>query len=414
MANASDRHEVTIGATELVASRRRAMHGGRFRARPRAYPCRRPCGVAVTLTICAIACFVIAGEAVGKQTEGRPDSEAPNAAAFEFPAMGVRFRVAVYDRTLPVSPELREKVIRRVEQIEQAFSNYREDSEINRLCRTAPHVEPVPVSDDLACVLVRANEISRITDGAFDVTVGPLTEVWRMARKRNRLPRQSAIDAALRSVGWRNVQIDSMCHVRLTKADMKIDLGGIGKGYAADAIVELLQANGVKSGVVDASGDVRVFGVAPRAAAWRIRVGVGLEDGEHTDRRGSGPDRAGASTDDVSDRSDVIICLPGGAVATSGDVYQALTIDGKRYSHIVDPRTGWPTTQIRAVTVVAPDATTADALASALAVMGPRSGVAFVNQRPGIAARFEVRQEDDRIRKVACDEWNDYLCGSNE
>ncbi len=130
------------------------------------------------------------------------------------------------------------------------------------------------------------------------------------------------------------------------------------------------------------------------------------DEGEGTLNRLDPPSGDDAGTNDAT------ICLPCGAVATSGDVHQALTIAGKRYSHILDPRTGWPTTQIRAVTVVAPDATQADALASALAVLGPRAGIALANEQRGVAARFEVREDDHRIRVVTCDEWAQFICES--
>ena len=298
--------------------------------------------------------------------------------------MGVRFRVIAHGTPKGDWETLDRKVRERVELIDARLSDYRKESEINRLCKTAPHDRPQPVSADLATVLSVARRVYGETDGAFDVTIGPLSQLWRMARKRNRLPAGSAMAQARLRVGMGGVRLADPDSVQCLRPDLQLDFGGIAKGYAADQIVVLLEEEGIGNCLVDASGDIRVAGHPPGKPDWLVAVADG--------RRGTVRKR---------------IRLRDGAVATSGDLYQALVIDGQRYSHIIDPRTGWPTTTIAAVTVMAPDATRADAYASALAVLGPDAGLTFVEQRPELAVRFVVRSANGEPRVLTSNNWPD-------
>jgi len=269
-----------------------------------------------------------------------------------------------------------------IARIEAILSDYEPESELSRLSAAAPTVGPVPVSEDLWTVLVRAGEIRDATDGAFDLTVGPLTTLWRRARQSGRLPPADKRAAAQAAVGAASLALDPQRRtVHLTRPGMRLDAGGIGRGYALDRALDVLAAHGITSAMIDCSGDVVVSGPPPGAPGWRIAVRP----------------FAAATTADrgAGDPPVAPLVLTHAAVTTSGEAYQFVEIDGVRYSHIVDPRTGLGVTGQTAVTVIAPDATTADALATALSVLGPEAGQDVIGRFPGCAARF-MWMEDGR------------------
>jgi len=254
-----------------------------------------------------------------------------------------------------------------VARIERVLSDYDPESELARLSARAPLAEAVPVSADLWRVLVRAAEIRDATAGAFDLSVGPLTTLWRRARRAERLPPPDKLAAALAAVGPGAVELDHPRRaVRLPLAGTRLDAGGIGMGYAADRALEVLARHGIAAAMIDASGDVVVSGPPPAAAGWRVAL-------DPLGRGGS----AGRT-----------LVLSHAAVTTSGDAAQFVEIDGRRYSHVVDPRTGLGVSGPAAATVIARDGATADALATAASVLGREAGAAAVERFPGAAALF--------------------------
>ena len=259
-----------------------------------------------------------------------------------------------------------------IARLERVLSDYDAESELSRLSAAAPLVEAVPVSADLWQVLVAAEAFRERTGGAFDIAVGPLTALWRQSRRSGKLPRDDKLQAARAAVGAGTIAlVTDRQAVRLPKAGTRLDPGGIGMGYAADRALAILAGHGITAAMIDASGDILVSGPPPGATGWRIAIAPLEPSGE--------PET---------------ILLTDAAVTTSGDARQAVEIDGLRYSHIVDPRTGIGVTGPAAVTVVAPDATTADALATAASVLGPEAGPAVIESFPGSAARFAWRTED--------------------
>ena len=278
-----------------------------------------------------------------------------------------------------------------VERLERVLSDYDPQSELSRLSAAAPMAAARPVSSDLWRVLERAVALRDRTGGSFDPAIGRLTTLWRQARRSERLPVTEKVNAALATVGREALHLDPTTHgVRLPQPGTRLDLGGIGMGYAADRALEAIAAAGVTSAMVDASGDVAVSAAPPGAAGWRIEVAA-LDTGE-------------------SERSQhrESLLLVNAAVTTSGDAFQAVEIDGRRYSHIVDPRTGLGVAGPAAVTVVAPDCTTADALATAASVLGPEHGLALVAATPGCAARF-IWQDGDSTRIATTPAWASHL-----
>jgi thiamine biosynthesis lipoprotein len=262
-----------------------------------------------------------------------------------------------------------------VERLERVLSDYDPESELSRLSSAAPMAAATPVSRDLWRVLEQSVALRDRTGGGFDPAIGRLTTLWRQARRSERLPVAEKLHAALATVGPDALQLDATTHgVRLPKPGTRLDLGGIGMGYAADRALEAIAAAGITAAMVDASGDVAVSAAPPGSAGWRIEVAA-LDAGK---------------TERSQHRESLL--LAHAAVTTSGDAFQAVEIDGRRYSHIVDPRTGLGVAGPAAVTVIAPDCTTADAVATAASVLGPEQGLALVAATPGCAARFTWRE----------------------
>lgn len=289
--------------------------------------------------------------------------------------MGVPWTITVYAASEAVGDAAIAAGFAEVARLEQILSDYDPQSELSRLSAAAPTAAPKPVSDDLWRVLERAVEIRDATDGAFDPTVGPLTSLWRQARRSGRLPLAGKLAAAREAVGRETLRLAPDTRgVVLTQPAMRLDLGGIGMGYAVDRAVEVLNRHGMTSAMVDASGDIAVTAAPPGTSGWRIAVAP------------LGP----AGTGGTGGTAEPLL-LTHAAVTTSGDAFQAVEIDGRRYSHIVDPRTGLGVAGLAAVTVVAADCTTADALATAASVLGPEQAAPVIAGLPGCAARF-VRQ----------------------
>ncbi len=256
----------------------------------------------------------------------------------------------------------------RIAEIEQVASDYRPDSELMRLCAQAGG-PPVRVSEELFILLKRAQELSRRTDGAFDVTVGPFVQLWRRARRTGQFPTGQELQEAKGRVGYEKMVIDDAERtVQLLVPGMRLDLGGIAKGYALDCALKVLQQHGIRHALLKAGGDI-VAGLAPPGTAgWRIRI------------ENASPERQW-------------VYLALGAISSSGDTEQYVEYQGKRYSHIVDPRTGWGLTTRVAATVIARDGITSDSLATALCVLGKDAGMKLIRAIPGARAYIrEVRE----------------------
>jgi len=303
--------------------------------------------------------------------------------------MGVPWTITVYAASEAVGDAAIAAGSAEVARLEQILSDYDPQSELSRLSAVAPTAAPEHVSDDLWRVLERAVEIRDASDGAFDPTVGPLTSLWRQARRSGRLPLSGKLAAAREAVGRETLRLAPDTRgVVLTQPAMRLDLGGIGMGYAVDRAVEVLNRHGITSAMIDASGDIAVTAAPPGTAGWRISVAPLRPPGN-----GTVPGDTGEH-----------LMLTQAAVTTSGDAFQAVEIDGRRYSHIVDPRTGLGVAGPAAVTVMAPDCTTADALATAASVLGPERAAPVIAGFPGCAARF-VWQGDGQTHVFQTPRW---------
>ncbi|QDU76315.1 Thiamine biosynthesis lipoprotein ApbE precursor [Bremerella volcania] len=291
------------------------------------------------------------------------------------PHMGTIVRIVADCEDAQLFQKATDEAFARIREIEQICSDYRSDSEVLLLSAKSPTSEPISVSDDLWNVLNQAHAVNRASHGAFDVTVGPLTKEWRRFRRRGQLD-PMRIEEVRTSVGAQHMTLDEKQHaVSLAVGDMRIDLGGIAKGYAIDGAIEVLTKHGITRALVDAGGDIAVTGAPRGEPGWRVGI-AGL---------------------DPKQPPILVAYLSGCAVATSGDAFQFLEHDGKRYSHILDPRTGYGVDHRATVTVFAKTATEADAWASAICVLGPVQTPKVLKQEPGIAAWMEVLVDEKPI-----------------
>lgn len=291
---------------------------------------------------------------------------------FAHGAMGTEFRLVLYAADGQVARRAAEAAFARIADLDAALSDYRPESELSRLGRLSDGPCPTAwtaLSSELACVLAEAEDVARASSGAFDVTVGPLVELWRRARRQGELPTAARLATARAAVGWGALELDrARGAARLHAAHMRLDLGGIAKGYALDVALAELARHGIVRALVDGGGDVLAGAPPPGARGWRVAI-AGLDSAD------PGADRAGA-----------VVELAHAALATSGDLERSFELDGVRYSHILDPRNGLALTERRLVSVRAPSGMSADAWATALSVLGP-DGLALVRARPGFAAR---------------------------
>jgi thiamine biosynthesis lipoprotein len=266
-----------------------------------------------------------------------------------------------------------------VAEYDKLMSDYNAESELSQLGLSSPTSSPVPVSKPIWEVLVQAQQISEKSGGAFDVTVGPLTKLWRRAKRQKELPEDDEREAALAAVGWRNLVLDKERRaVSLTKANMRLDLGGIAPGYAADQVLARLRELGIKSALADASGDVALGDPPPGEKGWKVGLSPLKADGP--------PER--------------FLTLANCAISTSGDAFRGVEIGGMRYSHIVDPKTGVGLKHRSSVTVIAADCTTADALATAISVLGPEKGLELVKAFPRSSARILWQDEQGETQQT--------------
>lgn len=278
--------------------------------------------------------------------------------------MGTEFRITIAGGNARAATASA-KAFARAKELDDRLSDYKSDSELMHLCDSAGH-GPIHVSNDLFTVMCEAQRIAEATDGAFDVTIGPLVRLWRLARRTRELPHADEITSARAKVGYKHIKLNSAQQtIELTKAGMKLDLGGIAKGYAADEMVKVLREAGCPSCLVSAGGDVVAGDGPPGEPGWVVAIAPLTP----------------------TDQPPVLM-LANAAVSTSGSAEQFVDIAGKRYSHIVDPKTGIGLIGQFAVTVKAINGAMADALATAAAVMGPKYGATFVEGTEGAMARF--------------------------
>jgi thiamine biosynthesis lipoprotein len=283
---------------------------------------------------------------------------------FEFTQvhMGMPVRVVLYAAERPAAESAARAAFARITELDAMLSDYRPDSELSRLSASARVW--IRVSPELCDVLGQALTIAERSGGAFDPTVGPLVDLWRDVKRTRQLPAADRVEEARARVGWQHVSLErAPCRARLARDGMRLDLGGIAKGFVLQHALAALAAHGVSRALLEAGGDLVVGDAPPGRQGWDVAA-------PHADSAF----QARART------------LVHAALATSGPTSQFVEIDGVRYSHVIDPRSGRPLTSTRVVSVIANDGVTADALATALTVADDRAGERLLAQYPGAIA----------------------------
>ena len=272
------------------------------------------------------------------------------------PHMGTLFSIKLYAASEQQAKNAFQAAFARIAQLDATLTDYRDDSELSRVTKSPT---PVPISEDLFAVLSKGQWLAKQTEGAFDVTLGPLTHLWRESRRARVLPDDAVLKDALSRSGYRKMHLDPLSHtVCFDVRGMQLDVGGIAKGYAADKALAVLSQSGITSALVAASGDLAFSDAPPAEKGWKIAI-----DAFHRP-----------------------LLLANAAVSTSGSTEQSFVANGLRYSHILDPKTGLGLTTDLTTTVVARRGIDADGMATALNVLGPKRGLAFIGKQPGVAA----------------------------
>jgi thiamine biosynthesis lipoprotein len=298
--------------------------------------------------------------------------------------MGSEFKILLYTTDEATARRAWTAAFARVAVLNDVYSDYDPESELMRFCDRAGG-PAVKVSDDLYHALELSLEMARRSAGAFDPTISPVGRLWRRARRDGKLPDPAKIAEARKLVDWTQLVLDPETHTaRLMKPGMKLDLGGIAKGIAADEAMKVLKEHGITSALVAAAGDIVVLGAPPDADGWRIGV---------------------ASVEKPDAPPEQFLVLKDAAVSTSGDAERFVEIDGQRYSHIVDPKTGVGVRDRASVTVVAPRGGTADALATAVYVLGPAQGGRLVDEIDGASSLFVQRKPDGSEQRFEAGDW---------
>ena len=291
----------------------------------------------------------------------------PALTRFEYtqPHMGTTVRVVLYASSEPEAGRAAVAAFARIAALDATLSDYAPDSELSRLTRDAVG-RPIKVSRDLFRVLDAAQGLAARSDGAFDITVGPLSRLWRRARRQVELPPAADLAAARGLSQYKLLTLDAKAQTAsVARAGMRLDAGGIAKGFAADEALVVLRGLGVERALVAVGGDLAIGHAPPDHAGWQVAL-------------------TGLGAADTAPGSPILVHDVG--ISTSGDAEQWVEISGQRYSHIVNPKTGLGLTGHQSVTVVAGDAMTSDMLATAVNVLGPDDGMKLVEDTPGVAA----------------------------
>ncbi len=307
----------------------------------------------------ALGLFFLAG------CRSTPPAGSPARYEFSEPHMGTLFGITLYAGDSFSATAAAEAAFLRVAELDRMMTDYDPGSELMRLC-LRPVGEPTRVSPELFDILRESARVSRETGGAFDVTVGPYVRAWRAARKTKRLPTAEEIAELRKAVGYQKVRLDSRTRsVTLLAPNMKLDLGGIAKGYAADQALALMRRRGIRSALVAASGDIAIGDAPPGKPGWKVGI---------------------ASLGGVADQLTRTVLLHNAGISTSGDSEQHIEIKGIRYSHVIDPTTGLGLTNRIQATIIGPNATITDGLDTPLGIMGVGRGLALVDSQPELAA----------------------------
>ena len=285
--------------------------------------------------------------------------------------MGTLVRIQIRCESEQIAHEALTRAYAAMDQVDQLMSTYREDSEMSKINRLAAQ-EPVEVSPETFNLLRKAMEYSRMTDGAFDITVAPLIRLWRQVAREDRLPTQEELDQVLEKIGYEKIVLSYENRtVFFAHEGVELNVDAIAKGYAVDRALIAIRRPGVRAALVDIGGEIACFGQDRPGKDWIVGIqdlfADNLENPFNQEARWR-------------------VALRDHAIATSGNYRQYVTISNKKFSHIIDPRTGMPAEKLPSVTILAPLTEDADALATAISVLGPKKGLALIDSIPDTEA----------------------------
>ena len=292
----------------------------------------------------------------------------------ELKLMGNHFGISVVSDDEQWAEERIDMAIEEVRRIEKKLTTFKDESETNLINHNAG-IQPVWVSEEVYQLIERSIRISKLTQGAFDITYGSIDKsLWNFDKNMKVLPDPKVAKQMVRLINYRNIILDRERQtVFLKEEGMRIGFGGIGKGYAAEKAKEIMKSAGVKSGVVNASGDLTAWGYQPDGRPWTI----------------------GIIHPDVKDLPFSYMNITNRAVATSGNYEKFVVIDGKKYSHTINPKTGLPVRGIESVTIISPNAELCDALATPVTIMGVKAGLFLIDQLKGVEC--VIIDDDNRL-----------------
>lgn len=300
--------------------------------------------------------------------------------------MGTTYRIKII---APINGDLdavHRQITSRLEQLNQSMSTYREDSEISRFNKMTSTGQPFAVSADFLKVMLAAEAIYELTRGAWDGTVHPLVDLWGFGRSGpiREVPPADAIKRAMENVGFKHINVSAEGFLTKHRSGVTVNLASIAKGYGVDMVARVIASAGYQNYLVEIGGEVFASGRRPDGQVWRVGVNLPLKNATATQVYKA-------------------LTLENRAMATSGDYRNFVQIGDRTYSHVLDPRTGYPVTNpVVSVSVIAPDCTLADGLATALMVLGPTQGLALLDRLENVEGLIIVRRPDGRLQ----DRWS--------
>ncbi|MCP4371540.1 MAG: FAD:protein FMN transferase [Deltaproteobacteria bacterium] len=295
--------------------------------------------------------------------------------------MGTTYHIKVVTGHLQKISGLKEKIDKRLEEINKSMSTYRKDSEISRFNVLKIEGQRFKVSPDFIQVIMESKRLYRLTGGAWDGSIYPLVNLWGFGKpeRKNRFPAKEKIASLLMDVGFHNIDLFEGRYLLKKKASISIDLASIAKGYAVDKVTELIKKEGIKNFLIEIGGEVYASGVKKDGQCWKIGVNKPRKEAAYNEIY-------------------KIVTLKDKAFATSGDYRKFFEVNGKRYSHILDPKTGYPVANgVVSVSIIADTCIFADGLATAVMVMGRKKGLELINTLPDVEGMIVVRQSGSQL-----------------
>lgn len=293
--------------------------------------------------------------------------------SFQQPKMGSPFNIVIYSLDSLEAERAAISAFKMIDTLNQIYSDYLPESELNKLCSTSGSGEWMKVSEPLFNILKKAYNASKISFGSFDVTVSPVVRLWRTARREKKLPKIDSLRAAKQKVSYKYIEFNATNKsVRLKKLGMQLDLGGIAKGETAQRAYLRLYELGFPYSLIDAGGDIVAGNVPPEVKGWSVAINL-------------------PESEELMDRP---LLLLNKAVTTSGDLYQYLEVNGKKYSHIINPATGFALTNTRNVTVIANNGADADWLTKACSILPINKAMKLVKKFPSAEVQIAVLENN--------------------